>query len=157
MGTRPRGLTSRLAVAAVLSVLALIPTTACDGSSGPTSPSLTVTPGPTPAAPGFNLAGNWTGTIAYSGPGRSMDPASATIAQDGARIDATIRAPRFLGHFQGTLSGDRLSGSLTTDIEALPFGALASGTASASAIHLVSRDLRYQNEITFAETVDLSR
>ena len=140
----------------LLCALAFVSSAACGGGSGPTAPAI-ASPTPAAPAPGFSLAGIWTGTISYSAPALSTDPALAQLRQDGAAVDATIRAPRFNGRFQGTLAGDRLSGSLTTMIDNVPFGATASGTASPAAIHLVSRALRFQNQTTSAATIDLAR
>jgi hypothetical protein len=136
-------------------VLSLLLFIACGGGSGPTAPS-TARPTPLPA-PSFSLAGNWSGTIAYSGPAPTSDPASAEIRQQGAVIDAAIQARRFTGRFHGTLAGNRLDGSLTTIIDFVPYGATASGTASATAIHLASGELHFQNQVISGETIDLSR
>jgi len=140
----------------LLAGLALTLAIGCGEGSGPTAPSA-ATPTPIVPAPAFSLAGGWTGTISYSGPAPSSDPASAQLWQNGPIVDAVIRAPRFTGRFHGVLSGDRLSGNLTTVIENVPFGAMAAGTASPSTVHLVSGELRYQNLTTSGQTIDLSR
>jgi predicted lipid-binding transport protein (Tim44 family) len=140
----------------VFAVLALLLAFGCGDGSGPTAPSA-ATPTPVVPLPDFSLAGSWTGTISYSGPAPSSDPASAQFQQYGVQVEATISAPRFTGRFHGTLAGGQLFGSLTTMIENVPFGATAAGTASASTIHLVSGELRYQNLTTSGQTIDLSR
>ncbi len=119
------------------------------------------TPTPTPAV---SIAGAWQGTITYDSLFATDCPtltasASATFSQSGSAITGTLTTNGGGGcggsiAFQGTLSGNNLSGTTTT------FGTYigtASGTASNSMIHLVATNPSNGASVRPGGTFDLTR
>lgn len=101
----------------------------CNDSS-PTEPKVaaaatpTPTPAPTPLPPSGSIAGAWTGT--YNGISYSCDTSvQASFGQTGPAVLGTLTATGPCGdvfHFNGTLQGNTLSGSIT-DFDTIVGGA----------------------------------
>jgi hypothetical protein len=115
---------------------------------GRTSPTVTISF--LILAPAANISGAWTGTYTLSGFASSFDcsasaDASATFSQSGTSISGTVSRRgdcSFDAVFQGTLSGNTLSGILTQTISGVSYTGCTSGSASDSAIDLFIPDLR---------------
>ena len=150
----PIPIVATLAAAAILLAVAA----GCKDSNTVTGQNVpTPTPSPTPA-PAANIAGSWRGSFTTNDEADCpSDPAArATFVQDGSVVTGQIvtNSCGFGGHFQGTLVGDRLAGTLTKGA----FGpTAASGTADSSEIGITVRDLRSGNQLMPGGRLELHR
>ncbi len=88
----------------------------------------------------FSLTGAWTGTAAPTCNELSTFPASASATQSANQVHLELSSAPCFGalRFDGLLKGTALNGTFRTQVDACLFEAAATGTGSASGIHLAS-------------------